>query len=146
MEFIRSVKLNVIQLGFDPQDNKLWWVDCFKWDTRDETPDTVTRPTEQLAFRGLFRQARLLSKRGVFINLSPLHMEALRLEYQAMSKPPYPDNVNGWIAQRMHGVSQFQVRALLDECSLVVLLRDVLRMQPLEVQWAVEKVAGKKAA
>lgn len=136
----------IIQLGFDPQDNKLWWTDCHLWDTRDETPDTIIRPTEAAALRGLFRQARLLSKRGVYINLSPLHMEAMRLEYRALSTPPYPDNVYAWVAQRMHGIPHLQVKALLEEVSLVVLLRDVLGLAPLAVDWTVEITPVKRVA
>lgn len=125
--------MNVIQLGFDERDNKLWWVDCYKWD--DDTVSNVSRPTEVTAFRKLFRQSRLLQKRGIFINLSALHMEAMRLEYRAMITPPYPANVYQWVSQRMHGVSPTQVKALLDECSLVTLLRDALGMRPLEINW-----------
>lgn len=138
--------MNVIQLGFDPLDDKWWWVDQHKWDTIDETPDTVKRPTEQLAFRGLYRQSRLIKKRGVLVNLSPLHTECLRLEYHAMSKPPYPDNVYNWISARIHGVPPLQVKAILDECSFVVLLREALGMQPLAIHWDAEIAVVKRAA
>lgn len=116
------------------------------WDTRDEPPGTVKRPTEQLALRGLFRQSRLIQKKGVLINLSPLHLTALQLEYHAMSKPPYPDNVYTWIAARMHGIPPLQVKALLDECSFVVLLREALGLPPLNMQWTLEPVVVKRAA
>lgn len=136
----------IIQLGFDPADDRLWWVDMHKWDTRDETPDTVKRPTEQLAFRGLFRQSRLISKKGVLINLSPLHLTAMQLEYHALSRPPYPDNVYAWVSARMRGVPPLQVKALLDECSFVVLLREALGLAPLAVQWSIDPVVVKHVA
>ena len=139
--------LNVIQLGFDERDDRFWWTDCYLWDIRDSVPDTVKRPTEDAAFRGLFRQSRLLKKRGVFINLSSLHLTAMYLEYQALSQPPYPSNVYQWVSARMHGVAPTQVKALLDECSLVTLLRDALGMPALDIDWnrgAVHK--GRRAA
>lgn len=136
----------IIQLAFDERDDKFWWTDCHLWDIRDSVPDTVKRPTEDAAFRGLFRQARLLKKRGVYINLSPMHMTALQLEYHAMSKPPYPDNVYAWVSARMHGVPPLQVKALLDECSLVVLLREALGMPAINVQWSDQPVIVKRVA
>lgn len=136
----------IIQLGFDPQDDKLWWIDYHRFDTRtedgEEEPSTVHRPTEIMALRNIFRQGRLMQKRGVMINLTAMHMEALRLEHQAMSKPPYPDNVYGFISSRMHGVPPTQVKFLLDECSFVVLLREVLGMPALVMNW--ERVADTK--
>lgn len=141
--------MNVIQLGFDPQDNRLWWCDMHRWDTRtedgEEEPDTVKRPTEIRAFRNIFRQSRLMQKKGVMINLSTLHREALRLEHQAMSRPPYPDNVYGYIASRMSGVPPTQVKFLLDECSFVVLLREVLGMPALVMDWELPAVAKRAA-
>lgn len=140
----------VIQLGIDSQDDKLWWIDFYRWDTRtedgEEEPNTVTRPTEIMALRNIYRQGRLLQKQGVMINLTSLHMEAMRLEYQAMSKPPYPDNVYGYISSRMVGVPPTQVKFLLDECSLVALLREVLGMPALVMDWEAPKVDKKRAA
>lgn len=135
----------IIQLGLDPQDNRLFWVDMHLWDERDATPGTVQRPTETAAFRNLFRQSRLLSKRGVFINLTPLHLTAMRLEHQAMSTPPTPKNVYAWVSERMGGVSHLQVKALLDECSLVVLLRDAFSMPALPIEWELPAVAKRAA-
>ena len=144
------VKLNVIQLGFDPEYDRLWWCDPFRWDTRtedgEEEPDTVKRPTEIRAFRNIFRQARLMQKKGVLINLTSLHREALRLEHAAMSRPPYPDNVYGYISSRMIGVPPSQVKFLLDECSFVVLLREVLGMPALVMDWEVVPLVAKRAA
>lgn len=140
---------NIIQLGLDPQDDRLWWWDMHKWDVRDEIPDTVKRPTEQAAFRLMFRQSRALEKfqkRGVLINLSPLHMNIMRMEQSALISEPPPDNVYNWIAARVHGIPPLQIKAILDECSLVVLLRDALHMAPIEVDWPVREVAAKKAA
>ena len=140
------VKLTpIIQLGFDPQDDRLWWCDQFKWDTTDETPDTIQRPTEQAAFRRMFRQARLISKRGILVNLSPLHLQVMRMEQSALISEPVPDNVHTWIAARMHGIPPLQIKAILDECSFVVLLREVLGLPALVMDWelspAVKKVA-----
>lgn len=136
----------IIQLGLlDKSDDKLWWCDPWLWD--DDTVHNVQRPTEVAAFRKLFRQSRLLKKRGVYINLSPLHMTALRLEYHAMSKPPHPDKVYQWISTRMPGVPPTQVKALLEECSLVTMLRDTLGMKPLVMDWEVETIQkGSRAA
>lgn len=140
----------IIQLGFDPQDDRLWWCDHHRWDTRfedgEEEPDTVSRPTEIIALRNIYRQSRLMSKRGVMINLTTMHREALRLEHQAMSKPPYPDNIYGYVSSRMIGVPPTQVKFLLDEASLVVLLRDVLGLPALVMDWDVIEVAPKRAA
>lgn len=139
--------MNVIQLGlFSRQDDKYWWVDQFIWDTRDSEPSTVNRQTEELAFRSLYRQSRLMKKYGVFINLTDYHMQIMRLEAAAMIAKPQPSNVYTWIAARMRGVSHLQIKAILDECSLVVLLRDVLRMPPLAIDWPMEEGRGKKAA
>jgi hypothetical protein len=139
----------IIQLGLDPQDDRLWWCDMHRWQTQtedgEEEPNTVMRPTEIRAFRNIFRQSRLMAKKGVMINLTPLHREALRLEHQAMSKPPYPDNVYGFISSRMPGVPPTQVKFLLDECSLVVLLRDVLGMPALVMDWELPVVVKRAA-
>jgi len=141
------VKLTpIIQLGFDPQDDRLWWCDQFKWDTTDETPDTIQRPTEQAAFRRMFRQARLIKKRGILVNLSPLHLQVMRMEQSALISEPVPDNVYNWIAARMHGLPPLQVKAILDECSLVVLLRDALHMPAIVVDWPVRENVAKRAA
>jgi len=141
--------LNVIQLGFDPQDNRLWWCDQHRWNTRtedgEEEPDTVKRPTEIRAFRNIFRQSRLMAKKGVMINLTQMHREALRLEHAAMSRPPYPDNVYGYIASRMQGIPPTQVKFLLDECSFVVLLRELLGMPALVMDWEVPDTVKRAA-
>ena len=141
---------NVIQLGFDPQDNRLWWCDMHLWQTQtedgEEEPDTVKRPTEIRAFRNIYRQSRLMQKRGVLINLSPLHKQIMVLEYSAMTCEPKPDNVYNWIAARMKGIPPFQVKNILDECSLVVLLREALSMPALVMEWPAEKVAKRRAA
>lgn len=141
----------IIQLAFDQEYDKLWWVDQHRWDTRTddgmEEPNTVYRPVEIAAFRRMYRQARYFKKRGLFINLTSLHIQAMTLEYQALSKAPTPDNVNAWIADRMFGVMPNQVRALLDEASLAAMLREVLGLQPLVIDWQVGTVQrGKRAA
>lgn len=136
----------ITQLAFDPQYDKLWWVDMHKWDTNDETPDTVQRPTEQLAFKGLYRQSRLIEKRGILVNLSPLHLQVMRMEQTALISEPVPDNVYNWIAARMHGIPPLQIKAILDECSFVVLLREVLHLPALAVDWPVRDTAAKRAA
>ena len=126
----------VIQLGFDSADDKLWWVDEFRWDLRDEPPEYYAqRPTEVEALAGLYRQARLLKKRGLYINLSPFHLEALRWEYHCRCEyPHFAGKEYQWVSEQM-GVPQLQVKALLDECSLAVLMRDVLHLPPLAVDW-----------
>ena len=139
----------IIQLGLDPQDDRLWWCDLHKWDIRDDIPDTVKRPTEQAAFRLLFRQSRALEKfqkRGILINLSPMHQHIMRMEQSALIAEPPPDNVFNWIAARIHGIPPLQVKAILDECSLVVLLRDALHMAPIVVDWPVREGVVRKAA
>lgn len=136
----------IIQLGFDPQDDKLWWCDMHKWDTRDETPDTVKRPTEQIAFRGLFRQARLIQKKGVLINLSPLHVKLMQMEQAALTAEPVPENPYKWIADRIHGIPPIQVKAILDECSFVVLLREALGLKPIAVKWLSREQVLKRVA
>jgi hypothetical protein len=141
----------IIQLGlFNGADDRYWWCNSGIWDTRyedgQEEPSTVQRPTEIAAFKSLYRQSRLIRKRGVYVSLSPLHLQALRLEYQAMSRPPVPDNIHLWVADRMRGVTQLQVKALLEEASFVILLRDVLGLAPLEVQWSEPMYTVKRAA
>jgi hypothetical protein len=142
----RGVNLNaIIQLGFDSRDDKLFWVDQWLWD--DDTVSSVQRPTEITAFRNMFRQARLLQKRGLFINLSALHLEAMRLEYRAMTTPPMPANVYQWVSAKMHGVPPTQVKSLLEECSLVTLLRDAMGMRPITIDWDYTPAQkGKRAA
>ncbi len=134
----------IIQLGIDPQDDRLWWTDCFLWD--DDSVENVQRPTEIAAFRRMFRQARLIKKRGVLINLSPLHVQVMRMEQSALIAEPTPDNIYNWIAARMHGIPPLQVKAILDECSLVVLLRDALHLPAIVVDWPVRVDVAKKAA
>lgn len=134
----------IIQLGFDPQDNKLWWTDCFLWD--DDTVENIQRPTELAAFRRMFRQARLIAKRGVLINLSPLHLHIMRMEQSAMIAEPQPENVYNWISARVHGIPPLQVKAILDECSLVVLLRDALHMPAIVVDWPLREGAVQRVA
>ena len=136
----------IIQLGLDPQYDRMWWCDQHKWDTRDETPDTVNRPTEIRALRGLYRQSRAIEKRGVLVNLSPLHIQVMRMEQSALISEPPPDNVHNWIAARMHGIPPLQVKAILDECSLVVFLREALGMPALQIEWPVREVAAKLVA
>lgn len=136
----------ITQLAFNPQDDRLWWVNMHLWDTQDETPDTVQRPTEQAAFRQMFRQARLLEKRGVLINLSPLHIQVMQLEQRALTAEPLPDNPYNWISARMHGIPPLQIKAILDECSFVVLLREALGMQPIAVNWLTREQVLNRAA
>lgn len=136
----------IIQLGLDPQDDRLWWVDIHKWDTREEIPDTVKRPTEQAAFRLLFRQSRAIQKKGILVNLSPLHLHIMRMEQSALIAEPTPDNVYNWISARVHSIPPLQVKAILDECSLVVLLRDALHMPAIVVDWPVREAVVRKAA
>ena len=136
----------IIQLGIDPQDDRLWWCDMHLWDTIDETPDTAQRPTEQAAFRRMFRQARIIRKRGILINLSPLHIQVMRMEQSALIAEPIPDNTYNWISARMHGIPPLQVKAILDECSLVVLLRDALHLPAIVVDWPMREGFAKRAA
>lgn len=126
----------IIQLGLlSKEDDRLWWLDPYLWDLRDDAPDTVTRPTEVLALRGLFRQARLIRKKGLSINLSPWHIEALQWEYHCRREyPHFAGKEYQWVSEQM-GVPQLQVKALLDECSLAVLMRDLLHMPPLIIDW-----------
>lgn len=133
----------VIQMGLDRADDKLWYIDEYIWD--DDTIDTVHRPTEILAFRHLFRQSRMIRKRGLILQLSPLQREVMRWEYQAMRTVPMPDNIHNWISARMYGLPPLQVKALLDECSYVVLLRDILDMQPLDLDWESPAVTRRAA-
>lgn len=136
---------NVIQLGFDERDNKFWWVDQWLWD--DDTVSSIQRPTENAALRKLFRQSRLLKKHGVFINLSPLHRQIMVMEYSAMNSEPKPDNIYNWISARVRGIPPLQVKRILEECSLVVLLRDVLSLPAVTMEWPTEeKRQGKRAA
>lgn len=138
---------NVIQLGLlSRQDDRYFWVDPWMWDLHDDIPDTVKRPTEILAFNRMFRQSRLIRKRGVLVNLSPLHMQLMRLEQSAMTANPVPDNVYHWIAARVRGFTPLQIQAMLEECSFVVLLRDVLSLPPLAIEWQRPEVAARKAA
>jgi hypothetical protein len=135
----------IIQLAFDERDVKLWYLDAYKWD--DDTVSSVHRPTEIAAFRRMFRQAKLLQKRGVFINLSALHLRVLRLEHKALTREPRPDNVNEWISSQLAGVSVLWVNKILDECDLVIELREVLGMSQLQIDWTVEPARkGRKAA
>jgi hypothetical protein len=135
---------NVIQLGFDERDNKLWWVDQWLWD--DDTISSIQRPTEIAAFRQMYRQSRLLKKHGVFINLSPLHRQIMVMEYSALNNEPKPDNIYNWISARVRGIPPLQVKRILEECSLVVLLREVLSLPELVIDWPLEDVAKRKAA
>ena len=134
----------IIQLGFDERDNKLWWVDQWLWD--DDTVSSIQRPTEIAAFHKLFRQSRLLKKHGVFINLSPLHRQIMVMEYSALNSNPQPDNVYNWIAARVRGIPPMQVKRILEECSLVVLLREVLSLPAVSIEWPMEDVAKRKVA
>lgn len=123
----------IIQLGFDERDNKLWWVDAWLWD--DDTIASVQRPTEAAAFRNMFRQSKLLQKRGIYINLSNLHIRVMQLEYKALTRTPVPDNVNEWISQQLRYVSTLKVTAILDECELVTCIREAFGMPPLVIDW-----------
>jgi hypothetical protein len=137
--------LNVIQLSFDSRYDKLWWVDGFLWD--DDSVSCTHRPTEIAAFRQLYRQSKLLAKRGVFINLSPLHLRVLRLEHKALTRTPTPDNVNEWISSQLAGVSVLSVNLILDECELVIALRETLGMNAIDIGWELDtEQAGKRAA
>jgi hypothetical protein len=135
----------IIQLGFDERDTKLWWLDCFKWD--DDSVENVNRPTEIAAFRRMYKQSRLLQKRGVFINLSALHLRVLRLEHKALTREVRPDNVSEWISSQLAGVSILWVNKMLDECDLVIELRDALGMSQIDIEWNSEPAQkGRKAA
>lgn len=135
-----EILVAVIQLGLDRQDDRLfWWSDQHLWDTRtedgEEEPSTVKRPTERAALRQIYRQSRLLKKRGVFINLSPFHVEALQWEYYCRREyPHFIGKEYQWVSEQM-GIPHLQVKGLLDECSLVVLLRDALGLTPLDIDW-----------
>jgi hypothetical protein len=67
--------------------------------------------------------------------LTPLHIQALKLEYQCKQTYPFYREIYQWVSERMPGTTPLQVRALLDECSFVILLRDVLDMRPLPIDW-----------
>ena len=137
--------MNVIQLGFDKHDDKLWWISPYIWD--DDTVENIHRPTESAAFRQMFRQSKLLAKRGMFINLSSLHLRVLRLEYKALTRNPRPDNVNEWISSQLAGVSVLSVNVILDECELVIALREVLGMSEINIGWEPDAAnIGKRAA
>jgi hypothetical protein len=138
---------NVIQLGFDERYDKLFWVDPHLWDERDSPPDSIQRPTEIAAFRNLARQAAALRKRGLYINLTPLHIQAMQLEYHCKT-----DTVDWtgmdyeWISKRMRGVPPLQVKALLGEASLAVLFREILGMPALYIDWNADIAAIRRAA
>ena len=137
--------MRIIQLAFDERDVKLWWLDAFKWD--DDTVSSIHRPTEIAAFRRMYRQSKLLQKRGVFINLSALHLRVLRLEHNALTRTPRPDNISAWISSQLAGVSILWVNKMLDECDLVIELRDVLGMSQIDIEWQAEPAQkGRKAA
>ena len=137
--------MKVIQLAFDERDVKLWWLDFAIWD--DDSVSSISRPTEVAAFRRMYRQSKLLQKRGVFINLSALHLRVLRLEHKALTREPRPDNISQWISSQLAGVSVLWVNKMLDECDLVIELRDVLGMSQIDVEWHAEPVQkGRKAA
>lgn len=135
----------IIQLAFDERDDKLYWLDPFIWD--DDTVENVHRPTETAAFRKLLRQSKLLRLRGVFINLSPLHLRVMRLEHKALSNAPIPSNIPAWISSQLVGVSVLSVNAILDECELVVALRETLGMSHIDIGWEYDTGnASKRAA
>lgn len=139
--------LNVIQLGFDSRDDKLFWVDPFLWDDRDPDQDTVQRPTEIAAFRSLARQAAVLRKRGLYINLSPLHIQAMQLEYRCKTDTvDWSGMEYEWISKRMRGVPPMKVKSLLGEASLAVLFREVLGMPALYIDWNADVAAIRRAA
>lgn len=138
---------NIIQLGFDSRYDKLFWVDPFLWDDRESPPDTVQRPTEIAAFRNLARQAAALRKRGLYINLSPLHIQALQLEYRCkIDAPHFGGKEYVWISERMRGVPPMQVKALLGECSLALLFREILGLPALYIDWNADMATIRRAA
>jgi hypothetical protein len=137
----------IIQLGFDEQDDKLFWIDQYLWDDRDPDQDTRKRPTEVAAFRSLARQAAMLRKRGLYINLSPLHIQAMQLEYRCKTDAPhFTGKEYVWVSERMRNVPPMQVKALLSEASLAVLFREVLGMPALYIDWNMDVPAIRRAA
>ena len=142
-----SILSAIIQLGFDSRFDKLFWVDPFLWDDREPDQDTVQRPVEIAAFRSLARQAAVLRKRGLYINLSPLHIQAMQLEYRCKTDAPhFVGKEYLWISERMRNVPPLQVRALLEEASLAVMFRDILGMPMLHIDWNMDVPAIRRAA
>lgn len=138
---------NVIQLGFDERDDKLFWIDQYLWDDRDPDQDTRQRPTEIAAFRSLARQAAALRKRGLYINLSPLHIQAMQLEYRCkIDAPHFAGKEYVWVSERMRNVAPTQVKALLGECSLALMFREILGMPMLHIDWNADVAAIRRAA
>lgn len=121
----------IIQLDFSDID-PTWWAKVDLW--RDwETPDTVTRPTEDAALTALYQQARVLGKRGGLLELSSLHREAMRLEYQVKKYFPHYLDVAGWVSERL-GVGKHQAIAILSEAEIICASREILG-RPIVIDW-----------
>lgn len=136
---------NVIQLGFDSRDDKFFWIDEYIWD--DNTVESIHRPTEIMAFRRMFKQSSVLRKNGISINLSQLHRHIMVMEYSALnSETPVP-NIYNWISARVRGITPSHVEKILEECSLIMWLRDSLSLPALVIDWPVaNKQKGSRAA
>lgn len=129
----------IIQPGlFNSADDKLWWSEPLLWDHGHIS--TIWRPTEDEAFNRIYKQAKILRKKGVYINLSHYHLQAMKLEYQCKHHYGFYRQVYEWIAERMSGFTKLQIKALLDEASIAFALRHALGLPEIDVQWDVEPV------
>ena len=121
----------IIQLDFSDID-PTWWAKVDLW--RDwETPDTVTRPTEDAALAALYQQARVLGKRGGLLELSWLHETALKLEFQCRQYLPHIVDFSEYVAQHMR-IGRHQAAAILEEASAIFAAREIIG-RPIVIDW-----------
>jgi hypothetical protein len=121
----------IIQLDFSAVD-PLWWARVDLW-REWETADTVERPTEDAALRAILRRARILEHRGFMLELSPLHEQAMRLEYQVKMYYPHYLDVAGWVAERL-GTGKHQAVNILSEAEMICAAREIIG-KPLVFDW-----------